>query len=197
MGNTRIRLDQGSYWLLSCTLLYCWIPKTLLIHYKNQEQYQEHLSFEPKAQVVIIKVCHVSQQSFWLAKKWHRLVIWDHPKLLGSASSQHQAWHRYSANTQPICHRASRSRGEKTEHTSLYFGLRWSNSPGRASVQFLQQCVIRCTSPQHPSLSHKWQWLPNSRHVIALPATTRAALKNNINWSDRKNAWLWSGSGFY
>lgn len=41
--------------------------KTLLIHYKNVRAVQ-HLSSQPKAQVVIIKVCHVSQQYFLLAK---------------------------------------------------------------------------------------------------------------------------------
>lgn len=39
--------------------------QTLLIHYKNQELYNICL-LSPK--VVIIKVCHVSQQSFLLAK---------------------------------------------------------------------------------------------------------------------------------
>lgn len=153
----------------------------------------QHLSFQPTARVVIIKVCHVSQQSFLLAKKnWHCLVIWDHPKMLGSASSQHQTWHRYSANTQTICHRTSWSSGEKQ---GIYISLLQIAAVYQPSLSLCRGSTITrggCggggTSLQHSSFSHKWQWLPNSCHIIALPATTHAALRNIINWSNRKTA---------
>lgn len=183
---TGIWTDRGSYWWLSWVPPYCWVEK----HYWFITKTKNSITsvFWAQGASSHYKSVPCFPTVFLACKKWHCLVIWDYPKMLCSASSQHQIWRRYSANTQPICHRASWSSGEKQD---IYLFI--SDCYGVSAIFQLQFGVYNNAScsgsgVQHPSFSHKWQWLPNSCHIIALPARTHAALKNNINWSNRKTA---------
>lgn len=100
----------------------------------------QHLSLQPKAQVVIIKVCHVSQQSFLLAKSdtawWFETV----PKCLAQlrVSTEHgidipQTHKRFVTG-----HLGAVAKNRT--YISLFQTL-------LARVRFLQQCIVQRCRP--------------------------------------------------